>query len=493
MVVNTSTDRKRAPAPEVSRLGGKVRALRRRESISQVQLATRLGISPSYLNLIESNRRPLTAPLLIKLAGVFALDLSTFAAEDDARLTSDLLEVFTDPMFEEHGLMGPDVKELAGQNPAVGRAVLTLYRGYQTIRKDADMLASRLMDGQEVAGMDRSMLPNEEVSELIQRHMNHFAELEDGAERLWLDARLDKEEMFRGLSRHLQARHGIEVTVVRGEMGATIRRYDQDKKQLTLSEWMPPRSRNFQLAHQIALLEQRDVLARLANDKVLTSDDSRALMRVALANYFAGAVLMPYTPFLEAARAERNDIELLGHRFRTSFEQACHRLTTLRRHGAEGVPFHMIRIDIAGNISKRFSASGIHFARFSGACPRWNVFAAFMTPGMIRTQVSRMPDGTTYFCLARTIQKARGGYHAQHATQAIGLGCRAEFARALVYSDGVDLENMDAAVPVGVTCRLCDRTDCEQRAFPSVRHGLRVDENVRTVSIYEPVAIHRRG
>jgi predicted transcriptional regulator len=207
---------------------------------------------------------------------------------------------------------------------------------------------------------------------------------------------------------------------------------------------------------------------------------------VALANYFAAAVAMPYQPFYEAARAERYDIELLGHRFDASFEQVCHRLTTLRRPGAEGIPFHLVRIDIAGNISKRFSGSGIRFARFSGACPRWNVHTAFLTPGMIRVQLSRMPDGTTYFCIARTLRRDRR-FHAPHAVQAIGMGCEVHHAREMVYADGIDTTNLSAAVPVGVTCRLCERMDCQQRAFPALQHRMEVDENVRGLSFYAPV------
>jgi predicted transcriptional regulator len=210
--------------------------------------------------------------------------------------------------------------------------------------------------------------------------------------------------------------------------------------------------------------------------------------RVALANYFASAVLMPYREFLEAAGSERYDIEVLGHRFRTSFEQVCHRLTTLRRPGAEGVPFHFVRIDVAGNISKRFSASGLRFARFSGACPRWNVFAAFLTPGMIRTQIAQMPDGTTYFWIARTLRKDGGGYHSPHTVFALGLGCEIRHARQLVYAEGVDLDNREAAVPVGITCRLCERMECEQRAFPPLQHALLIDENVRGASFYAPAS-----
>jgi predicted transcriptional regulator len=178
---------------------------------------------------------------------------------------------------------------------------------------------------------------------------------------------------------------------------------------------------------------------------------------------------------------------VLGRRFRVGFEQVCHRLTTLRRPGAEGVPFHMIRLDVAGNISKRYSASGIRFARFSGVCPRWNVFSAFLTPGMIRIQVSRMPDGQTYFCIARTVQKDAGGFHAQQPVQSIGLGCQIEHARQLVYADGVNLESRDTLVQVGTTCRLCERTDCEQRAVPSLKVPLQIDENQRGLSLYTAV------
>jgi predicted transcriptional regulator len=257
---------------------------------------------------------------------------------------------------------------------------------------------------------------------------------------------------------------------------------------LRLSEALGPRSRCFQLAHQVGLLTQGEVLDRLVADQTLTSEASLALCRVALANYFASAVMMPYEPFLAAARAERYDVELLGHRFRASFEQVCHRLTTLQRPGASGIPFHMLRVDIAGNLSKRFSASGIRFARFSGACPRWNVFQAFLTPDRICVQVSRMPDGRTYFCIARTVTKGTGGFRSPKAILAVGLGCDVQYAREMVYADGLDLSDDTAIVPVGVTCRLCERMDCEQRAVPPLEHPLAVDENVRGVSFYAPLA-----
>lgn len=466
-------------------LGAKVRALRRRENLTQNVLAERLGISASYLNLIENNRRPLTAPLLIRLAQIFQLDLSAFAAPDDTALTADLLEAFGDPLFDNHTVTKADVRELCATTPNVARAVLTLYRTYAAARESAASLAERLTDGEDLAGRDPSSLPPEEVSDLIQSRMNYFPELEEVAEALWREARLQAEDVYGGLVRYLRERLDINVRVVTvGDERTVMRRYDPETRTIGLSEVLPPRSRRFQLAHQVGLLTQSEVLDKITRDESLRAPESKALARVALANYFAAALLMPYKPFHEAAQAERYDIELLAHRFGASFEQVCHRLTTLRRPGAEGVPFHMLRIDIAGNISKRFSASGIRIARFSGACPRWNVHAALLTPGMLRVQVSRMPDGAMYFCIARTVTSDRGGYHVPRTVHAIGMGCEVRYARRLVYADGVDLDNAEAAVPVGVTCRVCERIDCEQRAFPSIQSPIRVDESVRGVSFF---------
>ena len=196
---------------------------------------------------------------------------------------------------------------------------------------------------------------------------------------------------------------------------------------------------------------------------------------------------MPYDAFLRAAEAERYDIELLGHRFRVGWEQTCHRLTTLRRPGAEGVPFYMLRVDIAGNISKRFSAAGIRFPRFSGLCSLWNVHAAFLQPGRVRVQLSRMLDGHTVLAVARTVQRHSGSYKALEAPYAVGIGCDSSHARRLVYSDGLDIDNAAAAVPIGITCRLCERADCTARAVPSLGGALRIDENVRGVSFFAPV------
>jgi len=476
------------------KLGAKVRGHRRTKNLSQVELAERLGISASYLNLIENNRRPLPAPLLIKLAQIFDLDLHAFAADEDARLVSDLTEAFADPLFEDEDLTSVDVREMATASPQASRAVLSLYKAYQAARETADNLSSKLAGGEDLGVVDRSHIPTEEVSDFIQKMSNFVPELEAGAEALWREAELGTEDLYQGLLRYLERAHGVTVQIARSSAGRGIlRRFDASRGELVLSELLPTRTRTFQVAHQVGLLTQRAVIDRLVSDGRLTTPESRALARVSLANYFAGAVLMPYDAFMSACREERYDLDVIGRRFKVGFEQVCHRVTTLRRPGNEGVPFHMVRIDVAGNISKRFSASGIRFARFSGACPRWNIFSAFLTPGMIRIQMSRMPDGVAYFCLARTIQKDSGGYHAQKPVQAIGLGCQAQYAKELVYSDGIDLSNPDTCIPVGVTCRMCERTDCEQRAFPSLKHPLTVLEDVRGVSLYAPVSEGRRG
>ncbi|MEQ1501049.1 MAG: short-chain fatty acyl-CoA regulator family protein [Myxococcota bacterium] len=476
-------------------LGAKLRAVRRREGLTQVQLAERLGISASYLNLIEHGRRPLPAALLIELARQLRVDLAAFAPDADLQLEASVREALADPMFDEHGLVGADVRELVRGSPLVARAVVTLYRAYREAREAADLPDRDPTDDELPAGSlaagDRVALSTEQVSDFVQHRSNWFPELEDAAGALWRDAKLDAADIGPGLERWLREALGVSIRFEPANRGATTRRFDPDARELVLSELLPPRSRQFELAHQIALLQHGEVIDRIARDDRLTTDESRTLCRVVLASWFAGAVLMPYDRLLSAARELRYDVELLGHRFRTSWEQVCHRLTSLRRPGAEGVPFHLIRVDVAGNISKRFTASGIRFPRFSGVCARWSVFQAFQTPGLVRTQVSRMPDDTMYFCFSRTVRRESGGFHAPHAVHAVGMGCRLEHGRQLVYSDGIDLEGPSvpggpAATPIGVTCRTCERSDCAQRVCPAVDHPIRIDPNVRGVSLFAP-------
>jgi predicted transcriptional regulator/DNA-binding XRE family transcriptional regulator len=470
---------------EKLRLGNKIRKLRLRHGLTQVELARQLGISASYLNLIEHNQRAITVPLLLKLGRQFDIELQDFAEGDRVHVLADLTEAFEDALFEGHEVKPDDLRDLVESSSTLARAVVALYRGYRRAQDDANALAERVSDRGLLSTTEVIHLPAEEITDFLQENMNYFQELEEAAERLWEQEDLGREDLHRALVNYLGTALGVEVRVVSAQVSKeAVRRYDPDTKQLFLSEMIPLSSRTFQLAHQIGLLTQRDSFDRLMSGATLSTPDSEALCRVALANYFAGAVMMPYELFLNAAKSVRYDVELLEERFGASFEQACHRLTNLNAPSAQGVPFHLVRVDMAGNISKRFNGSGIQLARYGGACPRWNVHEAFTTPHLVRIQISRQPDGRTFFCFARSVRKAGGGYHVPQSRFAIGLGCDIRYARELVYGDGVDLENPRAVVPIGPGCRLCERLDCRQRAFPPIRHQPEVDENVRGLSAY---------
>jgi predicted transcriptional regulator/DNA-binding XRE family transcriptional regulator len=497
--------------PPQPKLGAKVRALRRREGLSQTDLAAQLDISPSYLNLIEHDQRPLPAHLLVRAAQIFNVDVAAFADEGHARLAADLQEIFGDALFEEHSLTTGDVRELS-ESPTAARAVIALYQAYRSSIERTKALAAKLYDGRALLGvnpkdlpseeesdamanLNYQHLPSEEVSDVIQANTNYFPELEAASLEIASRAKFDRTNLYRSMVDHLRKAHGttVALTPVSRDRGA-IRRFDPERRVLSLSDVLPPWSRNFQLAHQIGLLEATSTIDAIIarSGQHLTAQESVRLCRIALASYFAAALIMPYDDFLHTAEEMRYDIELLQHHYTASWEQVCHRLTTMRRSGASGVPFHFVRVDIAGNISKRFSGTGIRFARFSGSCPRWDVHAAFLTPGRVRTQLSKMPDGTAYFCVARTIRKSYGGYASGDSLMAVGIGCPVREARKLVYADGYDLENLDAAVPIGTTCRLCERLDCDQRAFPPLQYGLSVDENVRGRSFYVPAEATER-
>jgi predicted transcriptional regulator len=315
--------------------------------------------------------------------------------------------------------------------------------------------------------------------------------LEAAAERFWSEHGLALHSLPQNLTEVLAQRFavGVEIASVAPGIHTLLRSYDPLSRRLVLSELLPLPSRTFQLAHQLAYLVARPELERLAGGGKFASSEADALAKSALANYFAAAVMMPYQTFRQAAQGTRYDIEVLQARFGASFEQVCHRLTTLRRPGAEGLPFHLVRVDVAGNISKRFSASGIHIARFGAACPRWNVYDAFSTPGMVRVQVSRMPDGATFFCIARTVRPAaryavRLGLSQRTGQLAIGIGCHVRHARDIAYADGLHLEDEQIITPIGVSCRTCPRTECTDRAFPWAGQQLQLDENKRGLSAY---------
>jgi hypothetical protein len=459
--------------------------LRQEKRLSQSQMAAELGISPSYLNLIESNQRPVTVPVLLRLAEKFQIDLAALGGEDDARLQTGLMEALSDPVFEAADVKASDVRELVTTLPALGAAFLALYDAY---RRGAQPSMPSGGDAEVEAGV--GALPSEEVTEFLQRRGNYFPELEEAADLLWMENGLALFTLQQDLVKVLNTRYAVDVEIVDADrMPGLLRQYNPLNRRLLLSELLPSPSRTFQLAHQIAFLGfRRDIETAVFSGK-FTSSEADKLAASAMANYFAAAVMAPYSRFYEAARATRYDLSILQKRFNLSFEQVCHRLTTLRGHGAEGIPFHLIRVDSAGNISKRFSSSGIQIARFGAACPRWNVYDAFATPGMLRVQVSRMPDGQSFFCVARTVTPAgravvRGGLPQRVGMLALGLGCPLSHAREMVYADGLNLEDPQIVTPIGVSCRACPRTDCADRAVPALAQRLVIDENTRGLSTY---------
>ncbi|MBV1901695.1 MAG: DUF2083 domain-containing protein [Kordiimonadaceae bacterium] len=462
--------------------GPRIRRLRRELGLSQSQMASELGFSTSYLNLVERNQRPVSAQFLLRLAEVYDIELTAFAGSDEARAFADLSEIFADPMFKGIALARSEMQDMADAAPRAVEAFTLLYKSLQQAKQSATELSSQVAE-RDGAGTD-STFPVDEVRDYIHDRKNHFPELDEAAEQLHEELGLHREDAFMVLVGRMDEEHGIRVRIMPHEvMPETLRHFDQHRRQLLISEMLDNSARIFQVALQLAMLEYKPMIQRIGDTQTWQTEEARRLVRISLANYFAGALLMPYRRFLADAKALKYDIEHLGRRFGTSFEQVCHRLTTLQRPGERGVPFFFIRVDKAGNISKRFSAGRFHFSRFGGTCPLWHVHDTFTTPGRIDTQIIQMPDDTRYFSVARTVRRVGALYGQPDQQLAIGLGCDIAFARELVYVTGHDLENVDAT-PVGPNCRLCERPACPQRANPPLTRKLVLDERSRGISTY---------
>lgn len=456
-------------------IGGRIKRLRRQKSVSQAQLAEALEISASYLNLIEHNRRRITVPLLFRVAGYFGVEPGELAESDDARLAGDLMEMFGDDIFADADLTNTDIRDLATHHPAVGRAVLKLFDQMRHLQAPKSASAEPLATGHNVV--------TEAVSDFLQENANYFPTLEAAAERVRRDIDNASDSFEAGLKTYLFNVFGIETRLASLPNGV-VRRLEDGGRLLLVSDTLEPESELFTLAQHLALLVGDDPIGALIEQSTLPQPDSIGLARNVLASYLAAALVMPYEPFFGACRDTRYDIERLGRRFRMSFEQVCHRMTTLQRPGLSGIPLHLVRTDIAGNISKRFSLSGIHIPRHSGACPRWNVYSAFLNPGQISVQLSQMPDGQRYFCIAKAITKGGYAHNAPRRHIAIGLGCHVTHAAGMIYADGVDLSAPAGAVPIGVGCRICPRRECGQRAHPPADHRFMTNDGQRMENLY---------
>ena len=453
-------------------MGVKLRRLRAERGLSQTAMAQALGLSPSYLNQIEQNQRPLTVAVLLKISRALGVDVQAFSEDEEARLVAAMQEALADAA---EPVTLPELKEVATQMPALGRALVAMHRRQMATLARVEAMALQLGDDRSDLASP-AVMPFEAVRDFFFAHQNYFDALDREAEALAHQAR-NQGPLAPWLADRLRVRHGVTLLHI-GEAEGSKRRFDATQRTLALSPSLNDGQRAFQLATQLALLEMGEAIDALINVPPFDEDTaSRHLARVGLANYVAGALLLPYDQFWQAAEALRYDIELLAQRFGVGFETVCHRLSTLQRPGSPGVPFFFVRVDRAGNISKRQSATHFHFSRVGGTCPLWNVYEAFAQPGRTVPQMARMPDGRTYLWIARTVSHGRAGYGAPGKTFSVGLGCDIRHAPRLVYSKGLDLRDTAAATPIGMGCKVCERSDCTQRAFPFIGRALAVDEN----------------
>ncbi len=464
-------------------MGVRLKRLREERRLTQQALAGALGISLSYLNQIENNQRPLTVPVLLKLNAAFGMDVQLFSDNDEARLIGELREALSDPALGE-AIASAELRELASNMPALARAFIAQSRRLKQATEEVAAYAARLGDDGRGSVAKLPSAPFEEVRDFFFANRNYIDELDRAAETVAQEMGMPLGRMADATARRLEDRHGLRLAGLRDDDAGVQRSFDVETRTFRLSRRLLPGQQAFQMATQIAFLERRDLIDRLAAQGSFSNDEARALARIGLANYFAGALVLPYAPFLALAEKLRYDIDLLGREFGTGFETICHRLSTLQRANARGVPFFFVRVDRAGNISKRQSATDFHFSRVGGTCPLWNVYDAFSNPGSTLTQVAEMPDGRAYLWVARMVESARGGHGAPSKKFAIGLGCDLLHAERLVYSQGVALNDPATRTLIGAGCKVCERAGCPQRAFPPLARTLVIDERRSSFAPY---------
>ena len=463
--------------------GARLRKLRTELGLSQSAMANELGISASYLNLVERNQRPVTAQLLIRLSENYAIDASSFAGDEDAQATAELEEIFSDPMFQADRVPRTEIRAALDTAPTLVAAMKRLYAAYSGVLEMRSGAAPGMAGERgDVAESSAANDVVEHVRNFLQQHNNHFPALDDAAEALSQEFAATGDGLFGAMEQRLLARHAIRVQIVpRRDLGTTLRHYDRHRRKLLISELVEPAGRTFQLAYQLGLLEAAPEIDAVAADVHLQGAQASRFVRITLANYYAAALMMPYQRFLAAAEELSYDVEALGMRFAASFEQVAHRLTTLARPTARGVPFFMIRVDNAGNVSKRFSSRAFPFTRFGGTCPRWNIHSTFRNPGRIEPQVIELPNGTRWFSIARTVRRVATPWDEPDAPFSVGLGCEIKYADRLVYAQGLNLKTAKPT-EIGVNCRLCERPNCVQRSAPPLMRQLEVSENTRSMS-----------
>ncbi len=462
-------------------VGARLRQLRTERGMSQAALAKTLEISASYLNQIEHDVRPLTVPVLLRITEVFGVDTSFFSSQDDTRLIAELREVALD---QEIGFDADpqELAEMVSAHPSLARAVVNMHRRYRnTTAQLAAATEDRYSDG---SGSGSITMPHEEVRDYFYQRQNYLHELDTAAEDLTARMRFHRGDVAGEIAKRLQNVHDVQI-VQRIDLGeGVLHRYDPDARVLEISPHLSGGQKVFKFAAELAYLEYGDLIESLVDEGSFTSESSRSLAKLGLANYFAAATVLPYGQFHDVAEDFRYDIERLSAFFSQSYETICHRLSTLQRPKLRGVPFSFVRVDRAGNMSKRQSATGFHFSSSGGTCPLWNVYETFAYPGKLMTQIAQMPDGRNYLWVARTVERRASRYGQPSKTFAIGLGCELRHAHRTVYADGLNIESDAAATPIGAGCRVCERMNCPQRAFPPLGKELDINEHRSSVSPY---------
>ncbi|SDW73457.1 helix-turn-helix domain-containing protein [Roseicitreum antarcticum] len=473
-------------APQKLYAGAKLRETRTRLALTQKDFAARLGVSLPYLNQMENNNRPLSTTVVLALAREFGMDVTELSAGDSERLVSDLREAMADPVFGTTPPGLPDLRLVSANAPALARAFLDLHRAY---RQSHERLAS-LDEALGHADTDSRPSAWEEVRDFFHYCDNYIDPVDRAAElfaeKFAVQAGAGAGPVMGGdaLPPALEALAARGVTVQYADT-PVLRSYDAGARLLVISSKIAPGTQRFQILHQLALIAQNDLLEATLDLARFQSDAARDIAKIGLANYFAGALMMPYRRFQAAAQEVRHDLERLADLFGASVEQVAHRLSTLQRPGAKGVPFFFVRVDQAGTITKRHSATRLQFARYGGGCPLWNVHQAFETPGRVLRQLAETPDGARYICLALAVSKPGGSYRAPVRRYAIGLGCEIAHAGALVYADDLEISRPQAFEPIGISCRICERRGCHQRSVPPLERRLRIDPDRRGVLPYE--------
>ena len=465
------------------KIGPKIKAFRRQLGIQANVLAGQIGISPSYLNLIESGKRKIDGDLIIKVCEELKINLSDLTSRSDLNLENNISELLGDELFEDLDILGPEVKDLVNTNPKIAKALIKLGDNFK--QKDHDIvnkvenLSGKIIDSR------KASFPGEVVSDFLQENKNFFPKLENFANSVFEKVKQNNRTRYIALCDFLKSEYGIKVTDIIPEENKPFSKiFKIDTKELFLSDYISLETKKLHAAAQIAQEGASDHIEAYLSTFTFPSNESKKLTRVALLNYCGAAILMPYKLFHQECRDLKYDLELLQNTFATSFEQVAHRVTCLQDPKLPGIPFHFLRVDVAGNISKRFSLSGIEIPRYGGACPRWNVYSAFSRPGVIQAAVSKMTNGEKYVCIAKTVEKGVGRYGQKKSMLSIGLGCEAKYAKEFVYTENLDLTDKKSELPIGVSCRTCDRLDCSQRAFPPLHKKFDVDINSRGVSVY---------